>query len=168
MAEGISPQITWPLTTIVVWLPYGRLESKPGCTGDALFAIKTAFQTSNSMKKYMGGHHRPDLKRDIPHEIGVKQGDTMVPMLFIYLMNAFAEILSDNWHFNKLKYNWFLESSSNGNKQGHLLTGQSPKAIEMHVGHGDKTLKTECVCFPALDNEYKNADTSNFMVNEAI
>eukprot|EP00978_Attheya_sp_CCMP212_P014655 scaffold37475_cov44-Attheya_sp.AAC.3 len=53
--------------------------------------------------------------RDIPYGIGVKQGDNMVPVLFIYLMNVFAEILSDKWHFNKLVYNWFPESG-NGNK----------------------------------------------------
>eukprot|EP00978_Attheya_sp_CCMP212_P024241 scaffold75919_cov38-Attheya_sp.AAC.1 len=52
----------------------------------------------------------------------------MAPVLFIYLMNAFAETLSDKWHFNKLGYyNWFPESG-NGIKRGRL-TGQSPKAM---------------------------------------
>jgi hypothetical protein len=131
----------------------------------------------------------------------------MAPVLFIYLMNAFAETLSDKWHFNKLNYNWFPESG-NGNKRGRL-TGQSPKAmgskfdlfyflyvddgamlfdnrkdleegtklimdhfarfgLEMHVGRGDKASKTECVYFPAFENEYEDADTSNFAVNDGF
>eukprot|EP00978_Attheya_sp_CCMP212_P003153 scaffold6504_cov40-Attheya_sp.AAC.2 len=39
--------------------------------------------------------------REIPYEIGVKQGDNMAPVLFIYLMNAFAETLSKKWTKNK-------------------------------------------------------------------
>eukprot|EP00978_Attheya_sp_CCMP212_P027760 scaffold93832_cov47-Attheya_sp.AAC.1 len=65
--------------------------------------------------------------REIPYEIGVKQGDNMAPVLFIYIMNAFAETLSEKWTFKKLEYKWF-PTSKNGNKRGRL-TGQSPKAI---------------------------------------
>jgi hypothetical protein len=66
-------------------------------------------------------------EREVPYRIGVKQGDNMAPVLFIYLMNAVAETLSNKWDFNKLEYNWFPESA-NGNKRGKL-TGQSPKAM---------------------------------------
>ena len=49
----------------------------------------------------------------------------MAPVLFIYLMNAFAETLSDKWNFSKLKYKWFPQAE-NGNKRGRL-TGQNRK-----------------------------------------
>eukprot|EP00978_Attheya_sp_CCMP212_P015166 scaffold39050_cov44-Attheya_sp.AAC.1 len=65
--------------------------------------------------------------REIMYEIGVKQGNNMAPVLFIYLMNAFAETLSEKWMFKKLEYKWF-PTSKNGNKRGRH-TGQSPKAI---------------------------------------
>jgi hypothetical protein len=35
-----------------------------------------------------------EQKREIPYEIGVKQGDNMASVLSIYLMNAFTETLS--------------------------------------------------------------------------
>eukprot|EP00978_Attheya_sp_CCMP212_P004158 scaffold9027_cov61-Attheya_sp.AAC.6 len=64
--------------------------------------------------------------REVPYKVGVKQGDNMAPVLFIYLMNAFAETLSEKWNFNKLEYKWFPQSK-NGNKRGRL-TGQNPRA----------------------------------------
>ena len=65
--------------------------------------------------------------RDIKYGIGVKQGDNMAPVLFIYLMNAFAETLADKWKFDKLEFRWFPETSS-VKKKGRL-TGQSPKTL---------------------------------------
>eukprot|EP00978_Attheya_sp_CCMP212_P040166 scaffold216349_cov37-Attheya_sp.AAC.1 len=47
--------------------------------------------------------------REIPYEIGVKQGDNMAPVLFIYLMNAFAETLSEKWTFEKWNINGFQQ-----------------------------------------------------------
>eukprot|EP00978_Attheya_sp_CCMP212_P006298 scaffold14274_cov49-Attheya_sp.AAC.1 len=64
--------------------------------------------------------------REIPYKVGVEQGDNMSPILFIYLMNAFAETLSKRWTFKKLGCNWFPESK-NGNKRGRL-TGQDTSA----------------------------------------
>jgi hypothetical protein len=51
-------------------------------------------------------------KRDILHAIGVKQGDNMAPVLFIYLMDAFAETLSKKWKFAKMEYKWFPQSKN--------------------------------------------------------
>ena len=67
------------------------------------------------------------IHENVPYKIGVKQGDNVAPVLFIYLMIAVVKSLSSKWDFNKLEYNWFPESA-NGNKRGRL-NGQSPKAI---------------------------------------
>jgi hypothetical protein len=37
------------------------------------------------------------MKDTIPYSVGVKQGDTMEPVLFIVLMQAMAETLEDKW-----------------------------------------------------------------------
>ena len=41
--------------------------------------------------------------RDIKYGIGVKQGDNMAPVLFIYLMNAFAETLAEQMEFRQIR-----------------------------------------------------------------
>ena len=37
------------------------------------------------------------LRVKILQEVGVKQGDNMAPVLFLFLMSAFPEILEDVW-----------------------------------------------------------------------
>eukprot|EP00978_Attheya_sp_CCMP212_P029197 scaffold103061_cov42-Attheya_sp.AAC.1 len=38
----------------------------------------------------------------------------------------------------------------------------------MHIGEGDKISKTECMYFPAFDNKYSLADTTQFDVGEGF
>eukprot|EP00978_Attheya_sp_CCMP212_P041575 scaffold240147_cov43-Attheya_sp.AAC.1 len=35
--------------------------------------------------------------RSIPYTVGVKQGDAMAPVLFLFLIQAFAETLEEEW-----------------------------------------------------------------------
>eukprot|EP00978_Attheya_sp_CCMP212_P034588 scaffold145570_cov33-Attheya_sp.AAC.1 len=35
--------------------------------------------------------------RSIPYTVGVKQGDAMAPVLFLFLFQAFAETLEEEW-----------------------------------------------------------------------
>ncbi len=35
---------------------------------------------------------------EIKQEVGVRQGDNMAPVLFLFLMTAFAETLDIEWH----------------------------------------------------------------------
>jgi hypothetical protein len=36
-------------------------------------------------------------EHDIPHMVGVQQGDNMAPILFLFVMQAFSETLEDKW-----------------------------------------------------------------------
>ena len=59
---------------------------------------------------------------------GVQQGDPMDPVLFIFLMQAFAETLekkwSPEWQLENLKFNYMLKGKTSMGR----LTGQSVKA----------------------------------------
>eukprot|EP00978_Attheya_sp_CCMP212_P047678 scaffold422982_cov34-Attheya_sp.AAC.1 len=63
-------------------------------------------------------------EREILYGVGVKQGNNMAPVLFIFLMNAFAETLESKWNFKKMEYNWFPKAR-NGNKKGRLINQDS-------------------------------------------
>ncbi len=41
--------------------------------------------------------------REIPQEVGVRQGDNMAPVLFLFLMTAFAETLKLEWKRENIK-----------------------------------------------------------------
>jgi hypothetical protein len=75
------------------------------------------------------GYQVGKAKRTIPYTIGVQQGDNMAPILFVFLMQAFAESLEEKW-----KTEWGLESpqyrymQSKRTQRGRLL-GQNSKAI---------------------------------------
>ena len=65
-------------------------------------------------------------KRTINYTIGVQQGDNMAPVLFLFIMQAFAETLEANWT------KWGLQSPeynymNKGKLQGRLFN-QSTKA----------------------------------------
>ena len=46
-----------------------------------------------------------DEERNIPYTTGIKQGDCMAPVLFLFLMQAFAETLENKW-----KEDWQLQT----------------------------------------------------------
>jgi hypothetical protein len=41
--------------------------------------------------------------QEIPQEVGVQQGDNMAPVLFLFLMTAFAETLELEWKRENIK-----------------------------------------------------------------
>jgi exonuclease III len=86
-------------------------------------AVETLY-TDVTVKLQMG-----KAKRTIPYTIGVQQGDNMAPILFVFLMQAFAESLEEKW-----KTEWGMDSPqyrymvSQRVQRGRLL-GQDSKAV---------------------------------------
>ena len=63
----------------------------------------------------------------LPQTVGVRQGDNMAPVLFLFLMSAFAETLEDEWKKERIgvcTVRSFVSSSltsGKGKLRGHLL-----------------------------------------------
>ena len=62
-------------------------------------------------------------KTEIPQTIGVRQGDNLSPVLFLFLMSAFAEALESQWSEKGIHQAEFSRVSTNdvGNCTGQLL-----------------------------------------------
>jgi exonuclease III len=64
-------------------------------------------------------------ERTIPYSVGVKQGDNMAPVLFLFLMQAMAEALEKEWAENDIDVPQFRHFA---NRQGGRLLGQGWRA----------------------------------------
>ena len=62
-------------------------------------------------------------KAEIPQTIGVRQGDNLSPVLFLFLMSAFAEALESKWTENQIQQAEFSRITRNdfGNSIGQPL-----------------------------------------------
>ena len=65
-------------------------------------------------------------KISIPFTVGVKQGDSIAPVLFLFLMMAFAESLDLNWKKKKLQKLVFQRYSNSPREKGQI-TGHLPR-----------------------------------------
>jgi exonuclease III len=107
-----------------------------------------AFDTANHdllfrlLSKYGVPHHLVDVirrlyhdteiklkvgkeERIIPYSVGVKQGDNMAPVLFLFLMQAMAEVLEKEWSENDFDIPQFRHFEK---MQGGRLLGQDWRA----------------------------------------
>eukprot|EP00978_Attheya_sp_CCMP212_P017788 scaffold47921_cov55-Attheya_sp.AAC.5 len=59
--------------------------------------------------------------RLIPYTVGVKQGDAMAPVLFLFLMQAFAETLEDSWEEAEIEVPTYNYCPNRENPIGRLI-----------------------------------------------
>ena len=134
-------------------------------------------------------------KYEIGQSVGVRQGDNMAPVLFLFLMSAFAETLEIEWREKGIEVVTVQTAKENGFDAGEgIIKSHTPKeynstalsafeiiqclyvddgafifntredmkkgldlifsnfarfGLEMHIGRGSTSSKTECVFFPA-------------------
>ena len=66
-------------------------------------------------------------KESIPYTVGVKQGDNMAPVLFLFLMQAMAETLEAEWILHNIETTEYRYHKETKVIKGRLC-GQDPKA----------------------------------------
>ncbi len=64
--------------------------------------------------------------REIPQEVGVQQGDNMAPVLFLFLMTAFAETLELEWKCENIKVVTVMTATDDRIRNGQLCS-HTPK-----------------------------------------
>ena len=74
---------------------------KYGCPPKLCSSIKRMY-SNNKVRSIIG-----KIDKSIPFEVGVKQGDSVAPVLFLFLMMAFAETVEAEWgqKIQKIEFN---------------------------------------------------------------
>ncbi len=70
--------------------------------------------------------------REIPQEVGVQQGDNMAPVLFLFLMTAFAETLEIEWKHEKIKVVAVMIAANDQIWEGQLCS-HTPKMFRSKI-----------------------------------
>ena len=68
-----------------------KILRKYGCPKKLCSAIKRTYR-KNKVRLIIG-----KIDTSIPFEVGVKQGGSVAPVLFLFLMMAFAEAIEQEW-----------------------------------------------------------------------
>ena len=61
-------------------------------------------------------------KVEMRQTVGVRQGDNMAPVLFLFMMNAFAESLEIEWKRNEIPVLTVMTTDSNNIKEGQVCS----------------------------------------------
>ena len=64
------------------------------------------------------------IETSIDSKLGVKQGDSMAPVLFMFLMMAFAETLEEKWTALGLRKSQFAHKDNTSRYTGQLVSHQ--------------------------------------------
>ncbi len=70
--------------------------------------------------------------REIPQEVGVQQGDNMAPVLFLFLMTAFAETLEIKWKREIIKVVTVMTAADDQIREPQLCS-HTPKMFRSKI-----------------------------------
>ena len=111
-----------------------KILKKYGCPPKLCSVIRRMYE-NNKVRLIIG-----KIDISIPFEVGVKQGDSVAPVLFLFLMMAFAEVLEQEWN-NTWDQEVRIQTArqlTTGRRQSHepprekLLSGNSLRNL-LHV-----------------------------------
>ena len=90
--------------------------AKYGCTPNLRDTIKRVYKGS-MFKLFIG-----ELERTIDFKLGVKQGYSVVPVLFLFILMAFDETLERYWTHNELTKSRFSRNTNSPLLDGQLIS----------------------------------------------
>ena len=90
--------------------------AKYGCTPNLRDTIKRVYKGS-MFKLFIG-----ELERTIDFKLGVKQGYSFVPVLFLFIFMAFDETLERYWTHNELTKSRFSRNTNSPLLDGQLIS----------------------------------------------
>ena len=93
-----------------------EILARYGCPPKLCMAIKRMY--ADSVVRLIIGK----FDMSIPFKVGVKQGDSVAPVLFLFLMMAFAETLEQHWIANGLTKATFSRCSNSPRSTGQLIS----------------------------------------------
>ena len=67
------------------------------------------------------------IDTSIPFEVGVKQGYSVAPVLFLFLMMAFAEVIEQEWDKHGIKKIEFKRHSNSPHSAGRITSQPAKK-----------------------------------------
>ena len=62
------------------------------------------------------------IDTSIPFEVGVKQGDSVAPVLFLFLMMAFVEVIEQEWDKHGIKKIEFKRQTNSPHSAGRVTS----------------------------------------------
>ena len=101
-----------------------EILKKYGCPPKLCSAIGRMY-TDNNVRLILG---KFDIY--ITYEVGVKQGDSVAPVLFLFIMMAFSETLEEEWLKNNLHMIEFRRKISSPQYSGRITTHPANKFFQ--------------------------------------
>ena len=93
-----------------------KILEKYGCPPKLCSAIKRMY-SNNKVRLIIG-----KFDTSIPFEVGVKQGDSVAPVLFLFLMMAFVEVIEQEWDKHGIKKIELKRHSNSPHSAGRITS----------------------------------------------
>ena len=93
-----------------------EILKKYGCPSKLCYAIRRMYM-DNNLIEIIG-----KIDISIPFEVGLKQGDRVAPVLFLFIMVAFAETIEKEWVRNGFKMIKFKQHSNSPQSSGRITS----------------------------------------------
>ena len=98
-----------------------KILEKYGCPPKLCSAMRRMY-SNNKVRLIIG-----KIDTSIPFEVGVKQGDSVAPVLFLFLIMTFAEVIEQEWDKHRIKKIEFKRHTNSPHSAGRVTSHPAKK-----------------------------------------